>query len=44
MRAALTNLISLGVDRSRVATVLEVMRSKDALWIATPILFLTLRG
>ena len=30
MRGALTILVSLGVDRSRTAIVLKVVRSKDA--------------
>jgi hypothetical protein len=44
MRVALTTLVSLGVDHPRVATVPEVVRSEDALWVAAPILLLSQRG
>jgi hypothetical protein len=43
MRAALTTLVSPAVDRSCVATVPEVVRSEDALWVDQSTLLLTLR-
>jgi hypothetical protein len=44
MRVALTTIVSHGVDHSCTATVPEVVRSEDALWVAAPILLLILRS
>jgi hypothetical protein len=44
MRVVLTTHVSPAVDRSCVATVPEVVRSEDALWVDQSTLLLTLRG